>query len=119
MPESVAERVQESDAAAFDIPDVACDEGEVVHKCRCGQKSVDRGQWVWDVQPPPAIGNRRVHGQDSISECLGEAELPLVECLGGRGVAPPDRLDSAAYFAENEDAGEQGSFVGAFKPGLL
>jgi hypothetical protein len=73
-------RIEQFDAGAFDIGDVAGDQDQAEDPSRRGQEALDDWQWIWDVDPSPLLGNRAVDGQDSVAMGLaqeGEPTTPI------------------------------------------
>jgi hypothetical protein len=55
------ERIQQVNARADDILQVACDQRQIVHPRSGGEQSVHNRQTTLSVKPPPLVGGRRIH----------------------------------------------------------
>lgn len=101
------ERVDRVDAGCCNVCCIASDERQAVLERRCGEKSIDRGKWLIESQPAPALADRQCHREDSLAIVTLESAEPAVQRSRGWAVSSTKELDTSPKLAYDQDAQEE------------
>src|SRR5919204_2971680 len=98
------EWIDARDAGSGDVPHVSRRDGETVHLRRCGQQSVDDGQWIGNVHAPPFFCDGTINRENPIAETFDQAPQPSIQCSCAPAVAPLDAVDALPKLANRQNA---------------